>query len=89
MSTQEQLAVSYDVSNDFYRLWLDQRMIYSCALFNNETESLEQAQINKLKWMHDAAKLSSKSRVLDIGCGWGGNLDFLAADMGEIGRAHV
>ena len=81
MSTQEQLAVSYDISNDFYRLWLDQRMIYSCAVFNHETESLEQAQTNKLRWMHDAAKLSPKSRVLDIGCGWGGNLDFLAVDM--------
>ena len=82
MSTQEQIAVSYDVSNDFFRLWLDKRMNYSCALFYEDTETLEEAQTNKLRWHYEAAKLSPESHVLDIGCGWGANLTFLATDMG-------
>ena len=82
LSTQEQLAVTYDVSNDFFHLWLDKRMNYSCALFYNEDETLEEAQANKLLWFYKATKLTAESRVLDIGCGWGGNLEFLAKDMG-------
>src|SRR5438105_15807441 len=50
VSTQEELAISYDVSNDFFRLWLDKRMNYSCALFYPETKTLEEAQTNKLRW---------------------------------------
>lgn len=61
----------YDVSNDFYRLWLDEQMVYSCAYFPNRTESLEEAQSAKLD--HILAKLMLKpgERLLDIGCGWG------------------
>ncbi|MDD5581348.1 MAG: class I SAM-dependent methyltransferase [Methylobacter sp.] len=81
MSTQQQLAVTYDVSNDFFRLWLDKRMIYSCALFWNDTETLEEAQLNKLKWFYSVTKLTARSRVIDIGCGWGGSLQFLYEDM--------
>jgi cyclopropane-fatty-acyl-phospholipid synthase len=69
----------YDLSNDFYRLWLDQDMHYSCAYFADEDDTLEQAQQNKLR--HIAAKLDLKpgQRVLDIGCGWGGMALYLAA----------
>ena len=69
----------YDLSNDFYRLWLDQDMHYSCAYFAEEDDTLEQAQQNKLR--HIAAKLDLKpgQRVLDIGCGWGGMALYLAA----------
>lgn len=81
MSTQEQIAVSYDVSNEFFRLWLDKRMNYSCALFDEDAETLEEAQTNKLRWHYEAAKLTPDSRVLDIGCGWGANLEFLVRDM--------
>jgi cyclopropane-fatty-acyl-phospholipid synthase len=81
MSTQQELAVTYDVSNDFFRLWLDKRMNYSCALFLDPRDTLEQAQTNKLRWFHDRLQLSPSSRVLDIGCGWGGALEFLARDM--------
>jgi cyclopropane-fatty-acyl-phospholipid synthase len=69
----------YDLSNDFYRLWLDRDMHYSCAYFAKDNDTLEQAQQNKLR--HIAAKLDLKpgQRVLDIGCGWGGMALYLAA----------
>jgi cyclopropane-fatty-acyl-phospholipid synthase len=79
LSTQAQIQQSYDVSNAFYQLFLDERMIYSCALFTGE-ESLERAQLNKLAWIADAAGVEPGARVLDIGCGWGGNLAFLVAE---------
>ena len=84
MSTQRELAVTYDVSNDFFRLWLDERMIYSCALFDDDTTSLEEAQLNKLRWFHDMTRLEPPKRVIDIGCGWGGNLEFLSREMGIL-----
>lgn len=81
MSTQAEIAVSYDVSNDFFRLWLDKRMIYTCALFDN-TDDLETAQFNKLKWFHEAVRATPNKRLLDIGCGWGGTMEFFSQDMG-------
>lgn len=77
----------YDLSNDFYRLWLDNDMHYSCAYFATPEDTLEQAQQNKLR--HIAAKLDLKpgQRVLDIGCGWGGNALYIAsvADVEVVG----
>ena len=86
-STQEQVAISYDVSNDFFRLWLDERMNYTSGIFDepNEgwhTDSLEVAQLRKLAWHHDHARLSPETRLLDIGCGWGANLEYQAVDRG-------
>ncbi len=81
MSTQADIAVTYDVSNEFFRLWLDRRMIYSCALFEG-TNDLEEAQYNKLKFFHDKTRLTPEKRVLDIGCGWGGLMEFLSGEMG-------
>jgi len=81
LSTKADIAVTYDVSNDFFSLWLDRRMMYSCALFEG-TDDLEQAQTNKLKWFHDKARITPEKRVLDIGCGWGGLMEFLAGEMG-------
>ena len=81
MSTQREVEVSYDVSNEFFRLWLDEKMNYTCAVFEGE-ESLEEAQMNKLHWLSNAAKVGPASRVLDIGCGWGANLEFLATHRG-------
>lgn len=77
MSTQTEVEVSYDVSNDFFRLWLDEKMNYTCALYEG-TESLEEAQNNKLAWLADAAHVAPGARVLDIGCGWGANLEYLS-----------
>lgn len=63
----------YDVGNDFYRLWLDERMIYSCALWDGEQkdDDLARAQVRKLDYHVDSANARGKDAVLDIGCGWG------------------
>jgi cyclopropane-fatty-acyl-phospholipid synthase len=77
-STQREIEVSYDVSNEFFRLWLDDRMHYTSASYVGG-ESLEQAQINKCKILHDYAEVTPDKLVLDIGCGWGANLEYLAS----------
>jgi cyclopropane-fatty-acyl-phospholipid synthase len=81
LSTKADIAVTYDVSNDFFSLWLDRRMIYSCALFEG-TDDLDRAQLNKLRWFHDKTRVAPEKRVLDIGCGWGGLMEFLAIEQG-------
>jgi cyclopropane-fatty-acyl-phospholipid synthase len=65
------IAHHYDVSNAFYRLWLDQQMVYSCAYFPTQTETLEQAQNAKLDHILTKLMLRPGERLLDIGCGWG------------------
>jgi len=64
----------YDASNEFYRLWLDERMIYSCAYFRTGTEDIDVAQAQKLEHMCRKLLLNPGERLLDIGCGWGGLL---------------
>ena len=61
----------YDVSNEFYQLWLDPRMVYSCAYFKTEEDSLEQAQLQKLDHICNKLMLQPGEKFLDIGCGWG------------------
>jgi cyclopropane-fatty-acyl-phospholipid synthase len=61
----------YDVSNDFYALWLDRRMVYSCAYFKTGNEGIDQAQEQKLDHICRKLRLSPGERFLDIGCGWG------------------
>jgi len=61
----------YDVSNDFYRLWLDRRMVYSCAYFTSQDEDLGVAQERKLDYLCRKLRLRPGQRLLDIGCGWG------------------
>ena len=62
----------YDVSNDFYRLWLDEWMVYSCAYFRSAEDSLDDAQARKLDYICHKLRLQPGQRLLDIGCGWGG-----------------
>lgn len=61
----------YDISNDFYRLWLDPRMVYSCGYFQSPDDSLEAAQEQKLNYLCRKLRLRPGQRLLDIGCGWG------------------
>jgi len=86
-STQAEVEVSYDVSNEFFRLWLDERMHYTCAVYESDTDTLEQAQLNKCRVLYDYAEMNPEKLVLDIGCGWGANLEYLAAGRG-VKRAH-
>lgn len=81
MSTQADIQVSYDVSNEFFRLWLDKRMNYTCAVFE-DTDDLDEAQVNKLAFLYDYAHIQPHFSVLDIGCGWGANIQYLAEDRG-------
>jgi cyclopropane-fatty-acyl-phospholipid synthase len=71
--SSDRAAIShhYDVSNAFYRLFLDQRMVYSCAYFHSPDQTLEQAQENKLEHICRKLRLRPGERLLDIGCGWG------------------
>src|SRR5438874_1589619 len=61
----------YDVSNDFYRLWLDRRMVYSCAYFESPEDDLDWAQKRKLDYLCRKLRLRPGQRLLDVGCGWG------------------
>lgn len=68
---RDAISFHYDVSNDFYALWLDEQMIYSCAYYEEASQSLEQAQCNKLDHICRKLRLKPDERMLDIGCGWG------------------
>ena len=68
---RESIRHHYDVSNEFYALWLDSRMVYSCAYFRDEHDSLETAQLQKLDHICRKLRLAPGERFLDIGCGWG------------------
>ena len=72
----------YDVSNEFYALWLDPRMVYSCAYFRTGPETLEQAQLAKLDHICRKLRLKPGERFLDIGCGWGALAMHAAANYG-------
>jgi cyclopropane-fatty-acyl-phospholipid synthase len=61
----------YDVSNAFYKLWLDENMVYSCAYFENGDEDLATAQIKKIDHILTKIQLQEGQTLLDIGCGWG------------------
>jgi cyclopropane-fatty-acyl-phospholipid synthase len=62
----------YDVSNEFFELFLGPSMVYSCALFSRGATTLEEAQEAKLDMVADKLALKEGDRVLDVGCGWGG-----------------
>src|SRR5207253_130171 len=96
-SSKAEVAVSYDVSNEFFRLWLDERMNYTCGVFDDSPRradlttpgpvSLEQAQLDKLRILSQFAHVTPQSTVLDIGCGWGANLEYQAL-VNHVKAAH-
>lgn len=61
----------YDIGNDFYRLWLDETMSYSCGYFRKADDTLHQAQVNKAAYILEKLHLEEGMEILDIGCGWG------------------
>jgi cyclopropane-fatty-acyl-phospholipid synthase len=76
------ISSHYDVSNEFYALWLDPRRVYSCAYFKHPEDSLELAQEQKLDHICRKLALKPGERFLDIGCGWGGLILWAAENYG-------
>jgi len=75
----------YDLGNEFYKLWLDERMVYTCAYFDKPAASLAQAQVAKLEHVCRKLKLRPGQKVIEAGCGWGA----LALHMAEHHGANV
>ena len=76
------IAYHYDLGNDFYAGWLDRSMTYSSALFEGDNDSLELAQQRKYARIADTVELDAGAHVLEIGCGWGGFMEFAAVERG-------
>ncbi|WP_439588913.1 class I SAM-dependent methyltransferase [Hydrogenophaga sp.] len=70
-SDSEAIQYHYDVSNEFYAQWLDERMVYSCGYFETGDENLAEAQVRKIDHILTKIRLHPGQRLLDIGCGWG------------------
>ena len=68
---EKEVRSHYDIGNDFYRLWLDETMSYSCGYFLHEDDTLYQAQGNKVDYILKKLRLAEGMSLLDIGCGWG------------------
>lgn len=81
--SRRNIEAHYDLGNDFYRLWLDPSMLYSSAIFDATTPTLEAAQAKKLDRIVELLDVPRDGSVLEIGCGWGA----LAARLGEAGAS--
>ena len=68
---EKEVTSHYDIGNDFYKLWLDSTMSYSCAYFAHENDTLYEAQVNKVDYILKKLHLEKGMSLLDIGCGWG------------------
>ena len=71
MNQKKEVSSHYDIGNDFYKLWLDKSMNYSCAYFKDENKTLDEAQEDKLDHILSKLQLKEGMTLLDIGCGWG------------------
>ena len=76
------ISYHYDLSNDFYQLWLDRDMAYSCGYFETGEESLDEAQQAKFRLLCRKLRLKPGEYLLDVGCGWGGLARFAAREFG-------
>jgi cyclopropane-fatty-acyl-phospholipid synthase len=83
---RQAISYHYDVSNDFYALWLDRDMVYSCAYFSGPDEDLDTAQQRKLDYLCRKLRLRQGERLFDIGCGWGALLVHAVRDYGVNAR---
>ena len=83
--SRENIAHHYDLTSEFYSLFLDESLTYSCGYFNSENDSLEQAQRQKYDLIARKLMLGPEDRFVDIGCGWGGMLLHAAREYGASG----
>ncbi|MGE3314109.1 MAG: class I SAM-dependent methyltransferase [Planctomycetaceae bacterium] len=84
---QGNVAYHYDIGNDFYRLWLDEQLLYTCAYFESASLTLEQAQVAKMDYVCRKLRLRSGERVIEAGCGWGALAIHMARHYGVTVRA--
>lgn len=77
----------YDLKTDFYQLWLDPQLVYTCAYFPTASATLEEAQIAKMDYVCRKLQLRSGERVVDAGCGWGALALYMAKHYGVTVRA--
>ncbi|HEV2896475.1 MAG TPA: cyclopropane-fatty-acyl-phospholipid synthase family protein [Pseudaminobacter sp.] len=85
-SNKEAITHHYDISNAFYRLFLDERMVYSCGYFKDFSNGIDQAQADKLDHICRKLRLKPGETLLDIGCGWGAMLIHAAKHYGVTGH---
>jgi len=78
----EAIHYHYDLSNEFYQLWLDPEMVYSCAYYETGSEDLATAQLAKLRHLCRKLRLKPGETLLDVGCGWGGLARLAAKEFG-------
>jgi cyclopropane-fatty-acyl-phospholipid synthase len=83
------ISYHYDKGNEFYSLYLDKTMTYSCAYYKSKDDSLEEAQLNKYEHVCRKLLLSPGESLLDIGCGWGGMLIYAAQKYGITGVGNT
>ena len=78
--SKENISRHYDLGNDFFSLWLDKTLTYSSAIFEEPNQELFAAQNNKYQKLIDLLKPSNGSKILEIGCGWGGFAEYLGTN---------
>ena len=76
--SKKNISAHYDLGNEFFSIWLDKTLTYSCGIFSSTNETLENAQINKYNKLINLIQPKPGSKVLEIGCGWGGFAEQLA-----------
>ncbi len=69
--SKKNISLHYDLGNDFFSIWLDKTLTYSCGIFHSSDETLEKAQINKYNKLINLIKPKPGNQILEIGCGWG------------------
>jgi cyclopropane-fatty-acyl-phospholipid synthase len=87
-ASQKNIHHHYDIGNDFYRLWLDENLLYTCAYFEEPTASLEQAQCSKMDHVCRKLELQPGEMVIEAGCGWGAFALYMAKHYGVRVRAY-
>jgi cyclopropane-fatty-acyl-phospholipid synthase len=87
-ASKDQIHQHYDLGNDFYRLWLDETMVYTCACFREPTLNLASAQRAKVDHVARKLRLRPGDRVVEAGCGWGGMAMHLAREYGVTVAAY-
>ena len=75
--SKENISKHYDLGNEFFSIWLDKTLTYSSAIFENEKNNLEDAQINKYRKLSNLIKPNAGDKMLEIGCGWGGYAEYV------------